>query len=114
MEFEMEKRQAMHLLEGIENGAMSSTRLKSLIDDADPALVYLVVSWLRARYGADHPAAGGVIGRIVELTQGAGSMSKKMREGKADSISAWFEEEFSYKDYSSTEFIALVVDKLES
>lgn len=114
MAFEMEQRQAMHLLEGIENGTMSSSQLSNHIDEADPALVYLTVSWLRSRYGADHPAAGGVIGRIVELTKGAGSMNKKMNEGKTDPISTWFEEEFSYRDYSAKDFIALIVEKLES
>ena len=113
MAFELEQRQALHLLEGIENGTLSATEAGSLIDDADPALVYFIVTWLRSRY-KDHPAAEGVIGRLVELTSGTSTVNAKMREGKGDPIVGWFEDEYSYRDFGAREFIALVVDKLES
>ncbi len=113
MEFAQEQREALHLLEGIENGTLDAAAAGHLIDEADPALVYLIITWLRSRYGADHPAAEGVIGRLVELTSGYSSVNAKMREGKTDPIVAWFEEEHSYREFGASEFIALVVEKLE-
>jgi len=112
MAFEQEQRQALRLLQGIENGTLSASDAGLLIDDADPALVYFILTWLRQRY-VGHPAAEGVIGRIVELTSGYNSVKAKMREGKSDSLVAWFEGEYEYRDYSATDFIALIVEKLE-
>lgn len=113
MEFAQEQREALKLLEGIENGTLRTADAAHLIAEADGALVYLIVSWLRARYGGDHPAAEGVIGRLVELTNAHGAVKAKMREGKADAVVAWFEGEHSYRDLSSAEFIALIIEKLE-
>jgi hypothetical protein len=112
MAFEREQREALHLLQGIENGTLSANDAGMLIDEADPALVYFIITWLRNRY-ANHPAAEGVIGRIVELTSGYNSVKKKMREGKSDSIVAWFEETHTYRDFDGPDFIALVIEKLE-
>lgn len=113
MKFVREQQEAQHLLSSIEDGTQSISQLRHLIDDADPALIYLIVSWLRQRYGRDHPAAEGVIGRIVELTAVSTSMKTKMRQGQADSISKWFEDEHQYADFSAAEFIELIVEKLE-
>lgn len=112
MAFAQEQREALHLLQGIENGTLSASQASHLIEDADPALVYFVFTWLRNRY-ANHPAAEGVIGRLVELTNGYSTVKSKMREGKSDSIVSWFEEEYSYKDFAATDFVALIVEKLE-
>ncbi|HUH01646.1 MAG TPA: hypothetical protein VML75_06600, partial [Kofleriaceae bacterium] len=105
------QREALHLLQGIENGTLSSFEAGHLLDEADPALVYFIVTWLRSRYGADHPAAEGVIGRLVALT--SGSVKAKMREGKADPVVTWFEEEHSYRDLAANDFVELIVEKLE-
>ncbi len=113
MAFVREQQEAQHLLFAIENGTQSLSQLRHLIDDADPALVYLIVSWLRQRYGRDHPAAEGVIGRIVELTTASPSMKTKMRQGQADAISRWFEAEHLYTEFSAEEFVELIVEKLE-
>ena len=109
--FEQEQREALHLLEGIENGTLRTNDASHLVDEADPALVYLIFTWLRNRY-ADHPAAEGVIGRLVELSN-RGSAKAKMSEGKRDPIVSWFEEEYSYKEFTKQAFIALIVEKLE-
>ena len=37
-----------------------------------------------------------------------------MKEGQADSVVAWFEECYAYRDLGAKEFVALIVDKLES
>ncbi|MCP4445127.1 MAG: hypothetical protein GY811_07260 [Myxococcales bacterium] len=113
MAFAQEQQEALYLLQGIENGTLTTSTAARRIEEADPALVYFIFTWLRARYGADHPAAEGVIGRLVELTGGYASVKAQMREGKADSIVAWFEEEYSYRDFGASAFIELIVEKLE-
>jgi len=55
-----------------------------------------------------------VLGRLVELTSQHSAVKAKMREGQADSIVTWFEQEHSYRDFSDEAFVALVVEKLES
>lgn len=112
MAFAQEQREALHLLEGIENGSLSASQASHFIEDADPALVYFIFTWLRSRY-ANHPAAEGVIGRLVELTNTYSTVKAKMREGKSDSIVSWFEEEYNYRDFTAASFIELIVEKLE-
>lgn len=101
MAFAKEQQEALQLLQGIESGSLQAQGAAHAIDEADPALVYLIVTWLRNRYGADHPAAEGVIGRVVSLTSDYSSVEAKMREGKADPVVAWFEEEYSYRDFAA-------------
>lgn len=113
MAFEQEQRDALYLLSGIENGTLSTSDAAYRIEQADPALVYLVLTWIRSRYSGDHPAAEGVLGRLVELTGRHPSVARQMREGKSDPIVSWFEEEHEYRDFDARGFIELVVEKLE-
>jgi hypothetical protein len=111
MALEQEQRAALRILEGIEEGAMSATELFSLVDDADPALLYLIFTWMRKHY-ADHVNADAVIGRLVELSS-RGSIAAKMKEGQADAVVQWFEESYSYRKLEKAEFIELIIEKLE-
>ncbi len=111
MALEQEQRAALRILEGIEEGALSATDLFSLVEDADPALIYLIFTWLRKRY-SDHVNADAVIGRLVELSS-RGSIAAKMKEGQADAVVQWFEESYSYRKLEAAEFIELIIEKLE-
>lgn len=111
MAFEQEQQAALHLLRGIENGSLSTTQAVHLIDEADPALVYFITTWLRQTY-ARHAAAEGVLGRLAELSAHR-SVKAKLEEGKIDSLITWFEDEYEYRDLGAVDFIALIVDKLE-
>lgn len=91
---------------------MNNTELFALVEDADPALLYLIFRWLRKHY-VDHVNADTVIGRLVELGN-RGSIPAKMKEGQADPVVEWFEDAYSYRDLSAKDFIELVVEKLES
>jgi hypothetical protein len=113
MAFEHEKREARRIIEGIENGSMDADETWALVEHADPTLVYLLVTWLRQNY-ANHPAAAGVIGRIVALTQAHPRVSKIMKSGADDPIVDWFEGEYAYRDFGSEEFVDLIVEKLET
>ena len=90
---------------------MSVTDLFSLVEDADPALLYLIFTWLRKRY-ADHVNSDAVIGRLVAVS-GRGSIAKKMKEGQADPVVQWFEESYSYRELEAKAFVELIVEKLE-
>ncbi|MFZ5443525.1 MAG: hypothetical protein ACOZQL_26195 [Myxococcota bacterium] len=103
----------MRILSGIEEGTMTAAQSAELAADADPALVYLIFTWIRRRY-ADHPNADAVVGRLLAVLDREPSLTAKMKEGQADPVVAWFEEEHSYCDLPAREFIELVVDKLES
>ena len=112
MAYEQEQRAALRILEGIEEGNLSSNDLLSLVEDADPALVYLIFTWLRKRY-ADHPNSDAVIGRLLAISD-RGAVPALVKEGHEDSIVEWFEDGYSYRELEAKEFIALIVDKLES
>jgi len=90
---------------------MSATESTALVEDADPALIYLIFSWLRKRY-ADHTNSDAVIGRVVAISS-RGSVAKLMKEGEADAVVQWFEETYSYRELERKAFIDLVVEKLE-
>jgi hypothetical protein len=111
MELEQEQRAALRILEGIEEGTLTPSDSFALVDDADPALIYLIFTWLRKRY-ADHVNADAVIGRLVAIST-RGQVPAKMKEGQADPVVQWFEETYSYKELGSKEFIELVIEKLE-
>ena len=111
MGLEQEQRAALHILESIENGSLSSTELNTLVDDADPALLYLIVTWLRKHY-QDHVNADTIGTRLVELSSRR-SAAQKMKEGQADPVVQWFEETYSYRKLDAKAFIELIVEKLE-
>jgi hypothetical protein len=112
MAFEQETKAALRILEGIEEATMSSADSLALVEDADPALLYLIFTWLRGHYGPSHAASDAVLGRVVALTNHA-SVAKKIKEGQADPVVEWFEESYSYKEFNAHDFIALVIEKLE-
>jgi len=90
---------------------MSAADSLALVEDADPALVYLIFTWLRKRY-ADHANSDAVIGRLAAVS-GKGSVVKKMKEGQADPVSQWFEDTYSYRELDAKELIEVIVNKLE-
>lgn len=92
---------------------MSSADSLALVEDADPALIYLLFTWLRHHYGPSHPASDAVLGRMVEISNKP-SVAAKMKEGKADPVVAWFEDAYSYRELDAKSFVDLIVDKLES
>lgn len=113
MAHEQQQREALRLLEGIEMGSMTASASFHLIEEADPALVYLVFAWLRSRYAAD-PQGDGVIGRILAICREYPSTTRLLQRGEQDLITKWFEESYRYRDLDRASFIATVVDKLES
>lgn len=113
MAYELEQREARYMLEAIEMGSTSTDDCFALIRDADPTLVYFLLTWLRSRY-ANHPAAEGVIGRIVELVHAYPQTTQIMKKGEQDTLVQWFEETYEYRDLDKEDFIRIVIEKLES
>lgn len=113
MAFETEQREARRLLDSIELGSMPTTDVARLIELADPVWVYLMFTWLRTRY-AKHAAAGGVIGRIVEICQRYPLATRMMKEGQHDSLVEWFESTYEYRELDADAFVQIVIEKLES
>jgi hypothetical protein len=101
MAFEHEQRQALRMLEGIEQGSMNASESYGLLRDADPTLVYFIFTWLRAVYHPGHPASEGVLGRIVAICSGHPNVTKQIKEGQADILVAWFEENHSYREFQA-------------
>jgi hypothetical protein len=111
LEFVHEKRVAARLLDALENGSLPIEDIKPLAEEADPALLHLIIGWLRANY-AGHSAAEGVFGRVVDICRYP-SVAKLAKEGESDSIASWFKETYDFRDLQADEFIELVVEKLE-
>ncbi len=111
-----DKREALRLLTGLENGGMTTDDALVLAETLDPVLVYLTVRYLRESYPASDPAASSVLERVVALTSKHAAFIKKFRDGEQDSVSQWFESEHSFGSFRgrNLEFIDVIVDKLES
>jgi len=111
-----EKDDAVRLLMGLEYGGMATADGVILVEDLDPVLVYVIVTFFREVYPASDPAASSVLERVVELTSRSSALVKKHREGEQDPISRWFESEYTYRDFKGRgqEMIELIVDKLDS
>lgn len=112
MSFQHEKQTALRMLEGIEQGTMTPAESYTLLDEADPTLVYFVFKWLRKRY-KDHPAADGVLGRVKEICNTYRAITRKAKSGEDDPVVEWFEGTYDYKDLAAAEFIDVIVEKLE-
>lgn len=112
MAFDQETKAALRILEAIENGSASTADQIALVEDADPTLIYLIFTWLRAHYGANHAASDAVLGRIVDITKRP-AVAKMLKEGAEDSVVEWFEDAYSYKDLDAKTFITMIVEKLE-
>ncbi len=91
---------------------MSASESYALIEDADPALIYLIFTWIRRRY-ADHANSDAVVGRLLAISDRYPDVSKKMKEGESDPVVEWFQDGYSYRELGSKEFIELIVEKLE-
>jgi hypothetical protein len=113
MAFAQEKRAATRLLAALEDGILSTGDTRPLAEEADPALIYLIFSWLRARYPASHSASDGVLGRVIALCSASSVVSRKARIGESDPIVEWFEEAYAYQEVDRDTFISLIVEKLE-
>jgi hypothetical protein len=112
--FDFEKRQAMRLLSGIEEGTLKPFELAASIQSADPALVCLIFGWIRAWYPSSHPASDGVLGRLAEVCTRYPAAARRAKSGESDSFVAWFLDDYSYRDLRAAAFVDLVVEKLES
>ncbi len=81
MAFEQETKAALRILDGITEATMSSADSIDLVENADPALIYLLFTWIRHRYGPSHPASDAVLGRLVAISNRP-SVAAKMRRVK--------------------------------
>jgi len=113
MAFNMEKAAARRLLGALEDAKLGTSDTFRLVEKADPALVYFVFTWLRARYPSSHPASDGVLGCMGELCSRYPKAARMAQDGKEDPIVEWFEDAYNYRDFQAAEFIDLVVEKLE-
>ncbi len=111
-----DKRAALRLLDGLENGSMPAADTAALAENLDPVLIYVIVSFLRAIHPASDPVASAVLQRVVQLTSGNAALVRKYGEGERDPVSRWFETEHGYREFRGRgdELIELIVDKLES
>jgi hypothetical protein len=111
-----DKRQALRLLTGLENGGVTAADAFVMAETLDPVLVYLIVRYLRESYPATDPAATGVLERVVTLTATYTGFVEICRAGEHDPVSRWFEEEHTFRTFRgrASELIELIVDKLET
>lgn len=111
-----DKNLALRLLRGLDDGGMRADEARSLAEELDPVLVYVIVQFLREIYPASDPAASPVLERVVQLTSAYPELVAKSGEGEQDPVSQWFSSEYSFRDFRGrgSELIELIVDKLET
>jgi len=111
-----DRSKAGRLLQGLEDGTMSTTQAQALALELDPVLVHVIVRFLRDTYPASHPAANAVLERVVAFTSSSRGIVAKVKDGEADPVSAWFASEHTYREFRGRggDLLDLVVDKLES
>jgi hypothetical protein len=116
MDVTTDRQTAGRFLSGLEDGRLSVSEAFVIAETLDPALVYLIVKYLRENYPASDPAATSVLERVVALTSAHPSFVKLCKEGEQDPVSQWFEETHLFDDFRGRgdDFIDLIVDKLES
>jgi hypothetical protein len=116
MNMDLDQQEALRLLEGLENGGMSTESAQVLAQEMDPVLIYIIVRFLRETYPASNPAATAVLERVVAMTSKDPAFTRNCKVGEQDPISRWFEMEYSFKEFRGRgpDLIALISDKLNS
>ena len=111
--FEEEKRHALTLLRGIELGEMSAAESNAALQDADPTLVYFIFKYLKKHYHRDHDMHEVVRARLGDVRNNYRALTRRAKSGEEDPVVEWFEGTHRYSELTSTEFIDIIVDKLE-
>ena len=109
------KREGHRFLEGLETGNLPSAELFAISEELDPILIYFIIKYLRMIYPQGHPDATGVVERIVELSRTYDPVVKAMKEGEADSLNEWFDDDFKplqHRD-NTEKFMDELVEKIE-
>jgi hypothetical protein len=111
-----DKTLAERLLRGLEDGRLSTSEATTLAQDLDPVLVHSILRFLRETYPASHPAASGVLDRVVALTSNWPGIVAAAKTGEQDPISQWFASEYTFAEFRGRgpEMLDLIIDKLES
>lgn len=111
-----DKGEAVRLLQGLEAGGLATADARIIAEILDPVLIHAIVKYLRQSYPASNPAARAVLDRVVQLTSAYPEIVEKAKEGEQDSVSVWFEDEHSFKEFRGRgrELIEMFVEKLES
>lgn len=111
-----EKNAALKLLDGLENGGITTLEAFTLAEQIDPVLVYFIVRFLRETYPATDPAAPAVLERVVRLTSDHPEVIGKSKTGERDSMREWFDSEYVVTDYRGrgNELIEMISEKLDS
>ena len=112
----IDKSTAVRLLQGLEAGGSATADAQVIVETLDPVLIHFIVKYLRVSYPASNPAANAVLDRVVGLTSAYPAIVEKAREGELDSVSVWFENEYSFEEYRGRgrELIEMIADKLDS
>ena len=111
-----EKREAVRLLTGLEDGRMTTDDAQQTADALDPVLLHFIVRYLRESYPASDPAATSVLDRVVALTRAFPRLVTLCKEGQQDPVSQWFDGDYSFREFRGrgVELIEMIADKLDS
>jgi len=95
---------------------MTPFAARTIAEELDPVLLYVVVRFLREAYPASNPAATAVLDRVVALTSAWPGLVARSKEGERDAVAEWFSNTHSFGEFRGrgAELIALIVEKLES
>ncbi len=116
MSVDFEKRESLRILEGLENGTMSTADAYNALEKRDPLVVYFIIRYLREKYPASNSSSAGVNGRLVELTSTYSNIVATAKKGEKDPIREWFDDTYGLGEFYSKagELIDLIIEKIES
>ena len=112
----IDKGEAIRLLAGLESGGLAVADARVIAEVLDPVLVHVIVKYLRESYPTSNPVATPVLDRVAKLTSAYPAIVEKSKQGEQDSVSVWFEDEYSFEEFRGRggELIEIIVDKLDS
>lgn len=107
--------EAVYLLDGLESGHLDAAAVYNKLKDYDPVLIHFYIRYLRDKYPPTHPAAEGVMARLLDLTGTYADIVQKARSGEKDIIREWFDETYSMREFfnDKEKFLQLLIEKLE-
>ena len=105
-------RQALHCVDIFVEGRHPLDQAVSLIEDLDPLLIYFMMRFMRENKKV---CGDGTRSRLVQFIRDYPHLTNRLKNVPKDSMIEWFDDNFSIQNFaSSSEFIHLIVEKMES
>lgn len=111
---DIDKREVLRFLMGIENGNLSIHDMFTLVQKFDPLLSYFLLKYLRDKHPITENSSGAGQ-RLLDFLTSYPEVANLVQKPAKDPMIEWFSDSYTTKSFfaSPHEYVDLIVDKLD-